>query len=124
MLSTQIKELRTQRGMSQEELAEVIGVTQQAVGLWERNKGLPEAKNLIKLADYFKIPLEALLNSEIKPSNPIPKQKPSLTDGEKELIKKYRQLDNGGKKAVENCLDFQYNEMLLNSSPIIEKKTI
>ena len=47
MLSVRIKGLRKEAGLSQEQLAEKIGVSRQAVTKWETGLGLPDLDNLV-----------------------------------------------------------------------------
>ena len=48
-----IKRLRKERGYTQEELAEQIGVTFQAVSKWENDTGMPDISQIIPLATVF-----------------------------------------------------------------------
>ena len=53
--------LRKQAGLSQEELAEQLGVSRQAVSRWELGSTLPDAPNLLKLSDLFGVSIDWLL---------------------------------------------------------------
>ena len=53
--------LRRQAGLSQEELANLLGVTRQAVQKWEAGTSRPDMDNLVSLADYFKVSLDYLV---------------------------------------------------------------
>ena len=64
MLSTKLKELRAKKDMSQAELAEILGVTQQAVGRWEKELNMPDIETLKKIADYFHVTTDYLLGNE------------------------------------------------------------
>lgn len=64
MLSEKIKALRKQARLSQEQLAERLGVSRQAVTKWETGAGIPEIDNLRALAALFGITLDALLESQ------------------------------------------------------------
>lgn len=57
-------ELRRQAGLSQEELANLLGVTRQAVQKWEAGTSRPDMDNLVSLADYFKVSLDYLLTGK------------------------------------------------------------
>lgn len=57
-----LRQLRKQHGFSQEELAEKIGVSRQAVSKWERAEASPDTDNLIELAEIYGITLDELLN--------------------------------------------------------------
>ncbi len=55
-----IRELRKEKGISQEELAVHLGVTSQAVSKWENDNGLPDISLLVPIADYFDVSLDYL----------------------------------------------------------------
>ena len=52
-LSEKILDLRKQQGMSQENLAEKLGVSRQAVSHWEVGSALPDASNIRQLSRLF-----------------------------------------------------------------------
>lgn len=56
-----LKEIRKKEGLSQEQLAEKIGVSRQAITKWETGKGLPDVDNMVILAEIFKTTLDELL---------------------------------------------------------------
>lgn len=57
-----ICELRKRTGISQSELAEILGVTNKAVSKWENGKAKPKTEILRKMAAYYKIPVDELLS--------------------------------------------------------------
>lgn len=59
-----ISEKRKSAGISQEKLAEMVGVSRQAVTKWESGKGKPDTENLIKLAEIFGCSLDELCGNE------------------------------------------------------------
>ena len=59
-IMNQIRIFRTQRGLTQEAVAERIGVSRQAVAKWEKGETLPDIETCIRLADLFGVPLEVL----------------------------------------------------------------
>lgn len=61
MLSKRIKQLREENSLSQQKLAETLGVTQQAVAKWEGGKAEPDSTMLLKIADMFNVSLDYLL---------------------------------------------------------------
>lgn len=52
-IGNKIRELRKQRGITQEQLAESIGISFQAVSKWENNIALPDITLVPVLASYF-----------------------------------------------------------------------
>ena len=59
--SEKLKEIRKNEGLSQEQLAEKIGVSRQAITKWETGKGLPDVENMVIIAEIFKTSLDDLL---------------------------------------------------------------
>ena len=68
--ATNLSILRRRAGYTQESLAEVLGVSRQAVGKWEGGQGLPEAATLIALADLLGCSLDQLIREELGPEPP------------------------------------------------------
>ena len=65
-LSENIRSLRKQRKMTQEKLAEALGVTVGAVYKWESGQSQPELNLLVEMADFFDISVDALLGYRIR----------------------------------------------------------
>ena len=61
-LGEKIKELRIKNNLSQEELANKLGVTRQAVSKWEQNLALPDTNNLILISKIFNVKIDELIN--------------------------------------------------------------
>lgn len=55
-----LKSLRTEHGFTQEEMAELLGISRPAYTQYERMKTLPSTKNFVKLASFFDISVAAL----------------------------------------------------------------
>ncbi len=60
-LGENIYRLRTEKHISQVELAEALEVSRQSVSKWENNNAVPDLDKLVKLAAYFGIPLDELV---------------------------------------------------------------
>ena len=60
-IADRISILRKSRGISQEELADKIGVSRQAVSKWESGQSTPDIDRIILLSDYFKTTTDYLL---------------------------------------------------------------
>lgn len=95
MLSLKIKELREEAGLSQVDLAKEFGLTQSTVGGWESSARSPKLDMLCKLADYFNVTTDYLLD---RAPRSAPQQE--LSDDEKELLEVYRGLDHKGKRQL------------------------
>lgn len=69
-------DLRRQAGLSQEELANLVGVTRQAVQKWESGMSRPDMDNLVSLAEYFKVSLDYLITGK----DPTPPPPPTIVN--------------------------------------------
>ena len=63
-LGEKIAENRRARGMTQEEVANLLGVTSQAVSKWENNNSLPDITLLPAIADLFETTIDALMSRD------------------------------------------------------------
>lgn len=63
-LGQKLKEIRKRFGLSQEQLAEIINVSRQAITKWENDKGMPDISNLQELSKVFGITVDYLLNND------------------------------------------------------------
>ena len=61
-IANRLQKLRKENGYSQEELADKLGISRQAVSKWERAESSPDTDNLIVLARLYNISLDELLN--------------------------------------------------------------
>ncbi|MFU0763205.1 helix-turn-helix transcriptional regulator [Staphylococcus pasteuri] len=85
-----LKKLRIENSVTQEELALSINVSVQSINKWENGKCLPDAINLMHLANFYNVSLDALMSNEV----PSECQKEKLTDKEIKFLKKFI-LENG-----------------------------
>lgn len=60
-IADRIQHLRKSKGISQEELADKIGVSRQAVSKWESEQSIPDIEKIILLSDYFETTTDFLL---------------------------------------------------------------
>lgn len=65
-LATNIRTLRKERGLTQEQLAEVFGVTVGAVHKWEAGLSTPELPLILEMADFFDTSLDVLIGFEAR----------------------------------------------------------
>ena len=75
MISENIAILRRAAGLSQEALAEKIGVSRQTVAKWESGESVPDILHCDKMAELFETTLDALLRSDMRKVPPAPKGK-------------------------------------------------
>ena len=70
-LAEQIRAFRQEKGMTQERLAEAVGVTVGAVSKWESGASVPELSALVELASLFGTSVDTLIGYEV-PDNALP----------------------------------------------------
>ena len=63
-IGTRIQELRKKKNISQEELANVMNVSRQAVSKWESNLSVPDIEKIIDLSEYFQVSTDYLLKGQ------------------------------------------------------------
>jgi transcriptional regulator with XRE-family HTH domain len=73
--SEKLYELRKKRGLSQEELAEALDVSRQAISKWESGRALPEAGKLLTVSEYFGVSLDELMKEDAPPLHSAPEEK-------------------------------------------------
>ncbi|WP_288272210.1 helix-turn-helix transcriptional regulator [uncultured Megasphaera sp.] len=102
MFSTQLKKYRKNNGYTQKQLAEAVGVTQQAVAKWETDKASPDPEMLQKISSMLNVTVDSLLDGATpKDKSKMPKDLNkflqqseiifdgdtyNLTDEERELV--------------------------------------
>ena len=79
-LSDKIVALRKTNGWSQEELAERLNVSRQAISRWEGATAQPDATNILQLSKLFGVTTDYLLNDEYESDNDLPKVKEIKSD--------------------------------------------
>ena len=57
--------LRKKKGLSQEELAEKLGVSRQSVSKWESNNTYPETDKIVQICNIFECTMDDLINDNI-----------------------------------------------------------
>ena len=73
MINMNLAALRKQYGLTQEEVAEKINVSRQAIAKWEKGESVPDINNCMALAKLFQVSLDDLVNySEKDTGLPIP----------------------------------------------------
>lgn len=64
--------LRKKQGWSQEDLADKLGVSRQAVSRWENGSALPDAQNILQISRLFQVTADYLLNDDFESDADIP----------------------------------------------------
>lgn len=57
-LGRKIRVLRRKRGVSQQQVADFVGLSKMAISSWERGLNVPSALQLMQLAQYFSVPTD------------------------------------------------------------------
>ncbi|MBR6094533.1 MAG: helix-turn-helix domain-containing protein [Lachnospiraceae bacterium] len=85
-----LKELRKEKNITQEELAEQMGVSRRTVSRWETGSNMPDMDVLIDISDFYEVDLREILDGE---------RKDKQMDKEmKETVLKVSEYENEGKK--------------------------
>ena len=87
-LSDKILTLRKRGGMSQEELAEKLNVSRQAVSRWELGSAQPDANNILQISKLFGVTADYLLNDDYDSDNDLPKYKKYREDHSSQILVK------------------------------------
>ncbi len=84
-----LKQLRKEKGLTQEQLAEQFNVSRRSVSRWETGSNLPDVDILIEMADYYEVDLRELIDGERKSEK--------MNEELKETVLKVTELNNEGK---------------------------
>lgn len=103
MLSIRLKALRTQQRKTQQEMADLLGITRQGYAKYENNLGEPDNSTLSKLADFFEVSTDYLLGRTDNPAHTL-KEKDDADfqafTNDPELNVFYRELPESDEEAV------------------------
>lgn len=102
MLSTTLKELRSKKGATQDDMATLLNIKRQTYSVYERGVSLPDVTALIKIAEYFNVSVDDLL--ETKKRSPVNEQ--PLSKEMQLLIDSYSDLSEDELKKVIEYVDF------------------
>ena len=72
--SENLKQIRRDFNLSQEELAEMLGVSRQAISKWEQGQGYPEVEKLLLLSSKLNISLDTLMSGEMNCDRGVKKE--------------------------------------------------
>ena len=71
-LGEKLQKLRTEAAMSQEDLADRLGVSRQAISKWELDKTVPDVKYIVELSNLFRVSTDYLLKDASLSEKPLP----------------------------------------------------
>lgn len=69
MFGDKLKKLRKANNLSQQQLAEKLGMSPSGIGMWEQNRRQPDNETLKKIAQLFDVSTDYLLGNDIKPND-------------------------------------------------------
>ena len=99
-LAEKLKSMRKQAGLSQEQLAEKLGVSRQAVTKWETDAGIPDIENVMAISALFDISMDELLSNEKGAKKPTDYLFESITEYDIDEPKRFDMKFGGAKKFV------------------------
>jgi len=76
-IAERLQELRKKAGYSQEQVAEMLGLSRQAISKWESGQGKPEIDNIVKLTEIYNVSADYILlgtEKEVSVSVPVKKE--------------------------------------------------
>ena len=82
---------RKANGWSQEDLAEKLNVSRQAISRWENGTALPDAQNILQISKLFRVTTDYLLNDDYESDSDIPAVR-TVTKETEELFSKRKRL--------------------------------
>lgn len=100
-----LRQLRIERGLTIQNVAEIIGVSQGSYNYYELGKTEPNISMLKKLADFFCVSIDYLVGATPRISSGE-----TLTDSEADLLKFFRGVDNTSQRATLRMLKSLYVE--------------
>lgn len=92
-----LRKLRESRGISQQKLADILGITQQSIYKYEKLKIEPDIGTLVLMADYFNTTVDYLIG-HTPPDCP---EELELTKDEWALLRDYRQLSESERDSIQ-----------------------
>ncbi|MBQ5326616.1 MAG: helix-turn-helix transcriptional regulator [Oscillospiraceae bacterium] len=81
-----LKQLRKDKGLTQEQLAEHFNVSSRTVSRWETGSNMPDANILIELAEFYDMDIREIIDSKRKSEN--------MNNGTKDALKKVAEYSN------------------------------
>ena len=91
-----LRELRGERGLTQEQLAEMLGVSNRSVSRWENGRNMPDFDLVLQIAHYYDVSVEEILDGE----------------------RRAESADSGSEKALQKVADYGNAEKLVYSGRV------
>ena len=90
-IAEKIAKLRKAHGWSQEDFAEKLDVSRQAISRWENGTTLPDAQNVLQISKLFNVTTDYLLNDDYESDSDIPAVQTATKETEDLFSKKKQQ---------------------------------
>lgn len=100
-----LKQLRAEKGISQQKLAEAIDLTQQSINKYENQRVEPDIATMMKIADYFETSVDFLIGRTNIRQRIEPLSEYNLNDEEATIIDSYRRLDKKERKSIQLVME-------------------
>lgn len=97
---TNLRILRESKGLTQTQLAQIVGVSQQSIQKYETSEVEPDIEILKRLADAFDVSVDFLIDHQICGEEP----RFPITKSEFTLVEHYRRIDPESRKVILNLL--------------------
>ena len=112
-----IRELRKEKGITQEQLADAVNVKKYTIGDWERNRTEPNITTLVAMADYFEVSTDYLLGRS--DDTGVVQANANLTPDEEEVLMLYRQMSYQDKNQLKGFISYIILNWIKPVFPII-----
>jgi transcriptional regulator with XRE-family HTH domain len=116
MFSTRLRNLRRDKGVTQQDIANLVGITYQGVGKWERGITTPDFDALVKLSDYFHVSLDYLITGEEQ-------HKPCLSQDEERLVELFRFTDDFGRGTILESAEREAKRVAFSTGKVLRVAT-
>lgn len=124
MFDERLKNLRIARDYSQQKVADDLGLKVNTYRNYENNEREPSSMTLLKIARYFGVTLDYLLDYHSVVNSSTTQITTDVSDSEKKHINKYRSLDDFGKEAVDSILEVEHKRCSTLTKEADKAKTI
>ena len=107
-----LRELRKEKGLTQEQFAEQFNISRRSVSRWETGSNMPDVGLLIEIADFFEVDIREIIDGERKSEN---------MDKEKETLKKVAEYADAEKFKLKKKFSniFKWMSLMILGSVLI-----
>lgn len=119
-VGSRIKERRLNIGLTQEQLAKLIGVTKGSIANYENEVSVPKVEILFKLFDALKCDANYLYQDDMD-TKPM---EFTTTLAEQDFLTKYRKLEQRSKGAIDLLLEYEYKQLVIDQQREAELEAI